>query len=121
MRLGFFAGAVALFAFAATAAPLPTKIGQCAMTTIKHVGTRLDGVADSGDAVDYANGGYQVDYSTIKGLKGSRAGDPVQLCLTSLPENCPPGDDRGKSYKATNLRTHQSWTAFDSEHMCGGA
>ena len=27
-------------AFAATANPLPTKIGQCASTTIKDVGTR---------------------------------------------------------------------------------
>src|ERR1700743_838527 len=45
-----------------------------------------DGVDDSGDAVTYANGGYQVSYSTIKGLKGSRAGDPVKLCLTEIPD-----------------------------------
>lgn len=90
-------------------------------TTIKQVGTRLEGIADSGDAVSYANGGYQVNYGTIQGLKGSRPGDPVRLCLTSMPDNCPPGDARGKSYRATDLRTHKSWEAFDSEHMCGGA
>lgn len=110
-----------LTAATANAGPLPVKAGQCANTTIKEVGTRLEGIADSGDAVSYANGGYQVSYDAIKGLKGSRVGDPVKFCLTSLPENCPPGDGRGKSYKVTNLRTHKSWEAFDSEHMCGGA
>ena len=39
----------------------------------------------------------------------------------SVPENCPPGDDRGKIYKATNLRTNESWEAPDSQHSCGGA
>jgi hypothetical protein len=43
------------------------------------------------------------------------------LCLTGIPDECPPGDDRGKTYKATNLRTKKSWEAMDSEHMCGGA
>jgi hypothetical protein len=116
-----FSAVIGVLPITICAAPPPSKVGQCADTTIRQIGTRLEGIADSGDAVSYANGGYQVDYGTIKGLKDSRAGDPVKLCLTSLPENCPPSDDRGKSYKATNLRTHQSWNAFDSEHMCGGA
>jgi hypothetical protein len=121
--IGFLAlsGAALLLVAAAHAGPLPVKVGQCVDTAIKDVGTRLEGVPDSGDAVRYADGGSQVSYDTIKGLKGSRAGDPVRLCLKSLPENCPPGDDRGKSYRATDLRTHSSWVAFDSEHMCGGA
>ena len=41
--------------------------------------------------------------------------------LTKLSDGCPPGDDRGKVYRATDLRTHASWEASDSEHMCGGA
>ncbi len=102
-------------------AGLPAKVGQCTMTTIKDIGTRLEGMPGSGDAVTYANGGYQVSYDTIAGLKGAKAGDRVKLCLTSLPENCPKGDDRGKTYKATDLRTHKSWEASDSEHSCGGA
>ena len=110
-----------LGAHSATAAPIPTKIGQCENTTIKDIGTRLEGVADSGDQVIYANGILAVSYETIKGLKGSRVGDPVKLCLTEIPDDCPPGDDRGKTYKATDLRTHKSWSAMDSEHMCGGA
>jgi hypothetical protein len=91
------------------------------MTKIATIGTRLDGVPDSGDEVTYTNGVLQVSYSTIKGLKGSKPGDAVKLCLTSIPDDCPPGDTRGKSYKATDLRTHKSWDAIDSEHMCGGA
>ena len=51
----------------------------------------------------------------------SRPGDPIRLCLVSIPKHCPPGDDRGRFYKATNLRTGKSWTLPDSEHMCGGA
>ena len=121
MRLLLLSGAALLLANVAGADPLPAKVGQCTNTTIKEVGTRLEGISDSGDAVSYANGGYQVSYTTIKGLKGSRAGDPIRLCLTSLPDDCPPGDDRGKTYKATNLRTHKSWEESDSEHSCGGA
>jgi hypothetical protein len=100
---------------------LPSKQGQCAITTIKSVGTRLEGIPDSGDAVSYTNGGYQVSYAAIPGLKGSKRGDRVKLCLTEVPDDCPAGDDRGKVYKATNLRTHKSWEASNSEHDCGGA
>jgi hypothetical protein len=111
------------FALAAPASadPLPKNEGQCVRTTIRALGTRLDGIADSGDAVSYADGGYQVSYDAIKGLRGAKAGDVVTLCLISIPDECPPGDDRGKVYRATDLRTHKSWQAPDAEHMCGGA
>jgi hypothetical protein len=48
-------------------------------------------------------------------------GDKVELCLVALPEDCPPGDDRGKLYAATNERTGESWEMLDAVHMCGGA
>jgi hypothetical protein len=111
----------------AVAEPLPTQIGQCTSTAIKDVTTRLqDGVTKqpmpgSGSAVDFANGGYQVSYDTIAAITQSRAGDPVTMCLVALPKNCPPGDNRGITYKTTNLRTHGTWTLPDSEHGCGGA
>lgn len=108
-------------ALPAFAGPLPTRVGQCTTTTIKLLGSRLEGVPDSGDAVQYANGGVGVSYDKVPGLRPSRRGDRVKLCLTSIPTDCPKGDDRGRTYKATNLRTHKSWELPDAEHMCGGA
>ena len=102
------------------AEPLPTEIGACSETTITEIGYRL-GDPDTGSAISYANGGVQVSYDTIPEIHRSRVGDPVRLCLVSLPEDCPPGDDRGKVYSATNLRTGESWEAPDSQHSCGGA
>jgi hypothetical protein len=129
MKIIHFLPAVAILSVVEIAAadPLPTQVGQCTNTTIKDVTTRLqDGATNkpipgSGSAVDFANGGYQVSYDTIATITQSRAGDPVTICLVSLPKGCPPGDKRGITYKTTNLRTHGSWTLPDSEHMCGGA
>jgi hypothetical protein len=104
----------------ARAEELPTEIGACSETTIEDIGYRL-GDPDSGSAISYANGGGQVSYDTIPEIHRSRVGDPVRLCLVSIPEDCPPGDDRGKVYSATNLRTGDSWEAPDSQHSCGGA
>ncbi|HET6378967.1 MAG TPA: hypothetical protein VFG05_11785 [Methylocella sp.] len=111
----------------AQAGGLPQRIGECAGTRIKEVSTRLtDGatgkpVPGSGSAVSFENGGYQVSYDTVPALEQSRAGDPVRMCLVAIPKNCPKGDDRGRQYKTTNLRTHKSWTLRDSQHLCGGA
>ena len=119
--------AILLTAGLAAADPLPTQVGQCTNTAIKDVTTRLqDGATNrpipgSGSAVDFANGGYQVSYDTIAAIDQSRPGDPVTMCLVSIPKGCPPGDKRGITYKTTNLRTHGVWTLPDSEHMCGGA
>ena len=106
---------------------LPTRIGQCAQTSIKSVQTRLvDGstnkpVPGSGSSVSFVNGGYQVSYDQVPAVDNSRAGDPVRMCLVSIPQNCPPGDNRGREYRTTNLRTHKSWVLPDSQHSCGGA
>lgn len=129
MKIIQFLPAVAILLTAGLAAadPLPTQVGQCTNTTIKDVTTRLqDGATNrpipgSGSAVDFANGGYQVSYDTIAAIDQSRPGDPVTMCLVSIPKGCPPGDKRGITYKTTNLRTHGVWTLPDSEHMCGGA
>ena len=106
---------------AAIASALPTQVGQCAATTVKDVSTRLQDTPDSGSAISFTNGGYQVSYDTVPEVEASRAGDAVRMCLVALPEDCPPGDVRGIVYKATNQRTGQSWTLPDSEHACGGA
>ena len=117
---------------AASAASAPSKappmrVGTCAVTHVKRVETRLvDGtnnrpIRGSGSAIVFQNGLYQVSYDQIPAVDRSRPGDPVYVCLMKLPRNCPPGDNRGKLYTTTNLRTEDSWTLHDSEHMCGGA
>ena len=106
---------------------MPRRVGQCVITHVQAVETRLeDGethqpVAGSGSAIRFANGGYQVSYDTVPAVEASRPGDPVRMCLHSIPHGCPPGDDRGRNYRVTNLRTHGHWWLPDAEHMCGGA
>ncbi|MGC1574670.1 MAG: hypothetical protein WA813_00810 [Beijerinckiaceae bacterium] len=99
----------------------PTRIGQCVGTRVKEVGTRLENTPGSGSLVTFTNGGVQVSYDQVREVDESRRGDRVSMCLVSIPKDCPPGDDRGRTYKTTNKRTGQSWTLPDSEHMCGGA
>ncbi|MDQ6868956.1 MAG: hypothetical protein M3178_11330 [Pseudomonadota bacterium] len=112
----------------ARAGDLPRRVGECVNTTIKSVGTRLD-TPGSGSALSFENGGDQVGYETVPAIEQSRKGDPVRICLISLPipykesglSGCPKGDNRGSVYRTTNLRTHKTWTMADSAHMCGGA
>jgi len=107
--------------------PPTMRVGTCLRTSIAQVSQRLeDGlthqvIAGSGSAVTFANGLYQVSYDQVPAVNRSRRGDPVSICLRSLPERCPPGDVRGKVYETRNLRTRESWTLTDSEHGCGGA
>jgi hypothetical protein len=101
-------------------------VGECVTTTVKLIGYRLstaggNAVSGSGSSITYTNGISQVSYEQLPGIDTSEIGDKVKLCLVSLPKNCPPGDSRGKFYSANNLRTNLSWTAYDSEHLCGGA
>ncbi len=108
---------------------LPPRVGQCTITKISKISTRFGGdlkkpeseLDDSGSAVNYADQGYQVSYSFVPALADSRVGDKVLLCLASIPTNCPPGDNRGRMYSATNLRTLGSWLLPDAQHTCGGA
>lgn len=115
------APAVAASAQAAQDAGLPTQIGQCVTTTVKEVATRLENTPGSGSAISFANGGYQVSYDQSPEVDESQPGDGVRMCLVSVPQGCPAGDNRGLVYKSVNLRTGGSWTLPDSEHSCGGA
>lgn len=119
-----FAVALLLAPFApAEAQPLPTKLGACSKTKIKLIGGRLEGddTFETGTGVIFENGGVQISYEREEAVIHSRVGDPVRVCLVELPKDCPPGDDRGKIYKTTNLRTGKHWEMPDSQHMCGGA
>jgi len=129
---GALAGALVVggLGFAPAAeAQMPTRVGTCAATTIARIGTRFsdtlarpkgDGI-DEVTSVDLKNGVYGVSYAYVDAVARSRVGDPVMTCLVLLPTGCPRGDDRGKMYTTTNLRTLDSWTLPDSQHMCGGA
>jgi hypothetical protein len=123
-----FAAALAVAALAATlpgpalaAGKVPTKVGQCVQTRIARITSRLVDAPDSGTHVDYANGIYGVDYEPVAPVLRSKVGDKIELCLASLPQDCPPGDERGKMYAAFNVRTQEYWQLPDAEHMCGGA
>ena len=74
---------------------LPKRVGQCVETRIKELGPRLEGAPDSGSTVIYENGVFGVSYEVEAVLKSARVGDPVKLCLVSVPKKCPPGDDEG--------------------------
>src|SRR5262245_49867088 len=88
-----------------TASAAPANVGDCVDTTVTRVGPRLEGVPTSGSGIEYANGMSQVSYDALPGIDHSTAGDAVRLCLVSVPETCPPGDNRGRVYAGTNLRT----------------
>jgi hypothetical protein len=126
-RNWLFLASALTFTMPVLANGLPRHVGQCRLTKVKEIEARLmDGVTDqpilgSGSVIEFANGGYQVSYQLEKAVDRSRSGDRVKMCLVSIPKGCPPGDDRGRMYRTTNLRTHGSWTLPDSEHMCGGA
>ena len=105
------------FALQSQAAPPPTLVGQCSDTLVSNEGTRLE--VGSGTSIQFTNGINLVSYDTIPATARSRRGDPVKLCLISIPENCPPGDNRGKIYTVTNLRTKKKFSLPDSLHRCG--
>jgi hypothetical protein len=123
-------GAVVLLLGAATARAevtprdhFPTRIFACGGSVITAIGGRLEGDTNfsSGTSVFYQNGGSQVSYAKVPAIINSKRGDHVLICLVFIPSHCPAGDDRGKIYTTTNLRTLDSWTLPDTEHSCGGA
>ncbi len=100
----------------------PRHVGQCVTTTVDRPGTRLEGSdPESGISLLLANGGYQVTYTDDPEVRKWEAGQQVMQCLVAVPQDCPAGDIRGKTFTVTNLTNMTSWTADDSEHQCGGA
>lgn len=127
MKIAIAIIVASLSAVPATAESLPAREGTCVSTKIARIEHRLQNgehgpfVPDSGSAVAFADGGYQVSYQEIEAIHHARVGDPVLLCLIAIPRGCPPGDARGRWYTTTDKRTMESWTMPDAEHSCGGA
>lgn len=116
---------------------LPVRIDECVTTQLVDKNTRFDG-AKPGEVggevyVSFANQvglyitsiphlapGVDPDAYMARTQDFAR-GDKVRLCLVSLPEDCPPGDDRGKVYSVSNLKNQMSFIGIDAWHTCGGA
>lgn len=106
--------------------PLPVRVLDCGGAIITKISDRFGNMApneDSGSTVELNNGGYSVDYGLVPAIKNSKVGQHVLVCLVYIPDpdQCPPGDLRGRVYTVTNLTTLESWTLPDSQHGCGGA
>jgi uncharacterized protein len=107
--------------------PLPSAVGQCATTHIKTLTARLGddpletATPDAGSAATFTNGGGAVSYDRESGLAASKVGEPVVMCLISIPRDCPQDDDRGRVFYSIDLVAKGSWSLPDSEHLCGGA
>ncbi len=104
-----------------------SRVGQCQVTRIEMVapqarpGQPRSDFGPSSTSVSFANGVHQFSYDLEWPVMLSRPGDRARVCLVSIPQHCPPGDDRGRDYAVTNLRTGAKWRLYDSQHMCGGA
>ena len=106
------------------AAPPPTRINDCSNTFIQEITTRFDDDPDAEAVVVLTNGVvlfFYVKIDEVPALKTALPGDKVKLCLTQVPDDCPPGDERGKIYSVLNYRTQQYFKAMNSWHYCGGA
>ncbi|MES0131335.1 lysozyme inhibitor LprI family protein [Mesorhizobium sp. M0029] len=94
---------------------LPSSIGQCALTHITALTTRLGddpletAGPEAGSLARFSNGGAGVSYEREPGLASSKAGDPVVMCLISIPE----GLSAGRRARAGLLRRRP----HDKRHM----
>lgn len=114
---------------------LPTPIAECIETEIAGKFFRLWDLNDPEMPVEEDAIGKEIVLKLPDGMFlytehiGDRflasdnfaVGNPVQLCLVSLPTDCTPGDDRGKEYSLLDRRTGFGGVYVDAWHVCGGA
>lgn len=107
--------------------PRPPEIAfSCRETTITAIRARLqdkDGCPDldSGVTIQFKSGVVLVGYEKPLTMEHQQPGDRVQVCLVAVPHDCPPGDDRGKTYRVFDYASKEAYVMIDSDHMCGGA
>jgi hypothetical protein len=107
---------------------LPGKVGECADTTITSITDRYGADltppgskngSDKGTIVRFSNSGVQVSLEKERAIARSQIFDKVNMCLVSVPKDCPAGDIRGRVYRTTNLRTGESWNLANDVRSCG--
>jgi uncharacterized protein len=101
-----------------------SRVGACERTTVEWIGPRLQqiqGEAPDGTSIRFDDAVRQVSYYPEPAVLSSHVGDPARVCLIEIPKGCPRGDNRGRVYRVTNLRTRKTWELPDSSHECGGA
>ena len=107
---------------------LPTTVGQCADTTITSITDRFGADltpskkgSEKGTFIRFSNSGFQVSLVKERSIVRSQVFDKVNMCLVEIPKGCPAGDNRGRLYKTTNLRTGESWSLPNDIRSCSGA
>lgn len=107
---------------------LPSKVGECADTTITSITDRFGADltpskkgSEKGSIIRFSNSGVQVSLVKESAIVRSQIFDKVNMCLVEIPKDCQPGDIRGRVYKTTNLRTKESWSLPNDVKSCGGA
>jgi hypothetical protein len=95
-------------------------VGQCALTSVEKF-LQVSDLLTTAHAIFYQNGLTQYALTDKDPFRKAKTGDAVKVCLVAVPQDCPRGDDRGKTYRATDLRTNRTWTLPDDMHRCGGA
>ncbi len=107
---------------------LPSKVGECADTTITSITDRFGADltpskkgSEKGTFIRFSNSGVQVSLVKESAIVRSQVFDKVNMCLVDIPKGCQPGDNRGRVYKTTNLRTKESWSLANDIKSCGGA
>lgn len=121
----------------ARAVYLPQSVHSCSDLTIDKKLTRFEG-ATPGEAggevivgMEHNLGFYVISVDGMSETENAdkymyntedfAEGDEVNVCLDSIPDDCPPGDDRGKTYTITNYKNDKSFTGTPDWHSCGGA
>jgi hypothetical protein len=106
---------------------MPTELLSCVKSSVVETSDRfgkpIGSPGGNGSFIKIANGGSLISYAVVPGIANSHWRDQVLICLVHIPNplECPAGDERGREYTVTNLRTLGAWTGGPDQHMCGGA
>lgn len=124
------------------AAPLPQKVDSCADSFVQRkkfrmvpslgdpeykrtsepFGKEVIIILTNGGAI-YANDiyGNEITGDDFILSPDFAVGHKAKVCLQSIPQNCPRGDNRGRHYSFYDYQTKTTVVGYDSRNLCGGA